>query len=256
MISALELTWPSQDLWNCSSKLISFCILTNTDGSRSNKKQVRSQQFTLMIHKLYLNNFTQNLNNISQTIMVYCFSLEHVKGLLSDRPTIGNDILIQLLKQKSVFREFLVSFEVNLSFKICFRCPYRYLLLATISSLHSDVTWRVYRWIYRACLWLVDSVECIERKYWLQRSEFWYPIDLCNNRKWFIRQMRDGFWLRSDPNSQPGSYRPHAFKYLSFKSSYLPTVLFSYGQFSSLTDRDSRSAIFARKILTSRTDLF
>ena len=123
----------------CDGGIVEF-LNGETESSHPANLPTVEQQFTLMIHKLYLNNFTQNLNNISQTIMVYCFSLEHVKGLLSDRPTIGNDILIQLLKQKSVFREFLVSFEVNLSFKICFRCPYRYLLLATISSLHSDVT--------------------------------------------------------------------------------------------------------------------
>ena len=172
-----------------------------------------------MIHKLYLNNFTQNLNNISQTIMVYCFSLEHVNGLLSDWPTTGNDILIQLLETKSVFWEFFDKLCSEYVFQKLFPVP----LLIFITG--NDIILAQWRHVtceqvnIQAMFMMVHSVECIERKYWLQRSEFWYPIDLCNNRKWFIRQMRDGFWLWSDRNSQPGSYRPQAFKYLSFKLS-------------------------------------
>ena len=191
--------------------------------------------------------------------MVYCFSLEHVKGLLSDRPTIGNDILIQLLKQKSVFREFLVSFEVKLSFEICFRCPYRYLLLATISSLHSDVTWRVYRWIYRACLWLVDSVECtlgIKRgstdfKGANSDTLLIYAIiesDLL--ARWEMVSGLDQIEIRS----QVHTAHMHS---NTFHSNYRTFQRFNFGPFSSYQLWTySRSFFDLQKILTSRTDLF
>ena len=103
-----------------------------------------------MIHKLYLNNFTQDLNNISQTIMVFCFSLEHVKGLLSVRPTIGNDILnFNYLSQNRYFGNFRTVWDPL--YKL-FPVP---LQIFMISSLHNDVievctgeyTGAVYDWL-------------------------------------------------------------------------------------------------------------